>query len=144
MDSSKGLKRCRAKVKGVNNPASTAQWSTNRFAKQKLNPLAHNWLTVYTQIHTLSIATGMVCLGLWKCLSTKEILQLGFEPWQSLELLQTDRQRIPDRGSEEFERALTNRFQILRFGIFKSFSLERRRVREVWHVQNGVSNCRDV
>ena len=81
----------------------------------------------------------MICLGLWTCLSTKENLQLGFEPWRSWELLQTDRQRIPDRRSEEFERALTNRLQKLRFVIFQSFSLDGRRVREVWHVQNGVT-----
>ena len=55
-----------------------------------------------------------VYLGFWreKSLSKDESLKLDFEPRQSEEILQPDRQRIPDRWSNEAEGVLTERFQL--------------------------------
>ena len=46
------------------------------------------------------------------------------------EIPQAGRQRIPDSWGNEIERTIANRFEIA-FGIFKSFSFDNGRVREV-------------
>ena len=52
----------------------------------------------------------MVYVGLWKRLSKEESLEPGLKLRQSGEISQTGRQRIPDRLSDEIERALTREF----------------------------------
>lgn len=101
-------------------------------------------LTRHTQVdkhrRTNHIFTGMVSISLWIGLSKHERLELGFvELWQSGQMTQTSTQRIPDRGGNETERALTRRFK-LRLGTFKSLSLEGGRVRAVWYVKGEAQS----
>ena len=83
------------------------------FAEQKLSALPHAvHAQIYMQVdvHTTYAHRNGLLIGLWKGLSTEECLELGTEI--KVEILQTGRQRIPDRGSDETEKALTIRFQI--------------------------------
>ena len=54
---------------------------------------------------------NMVRLDVWKGLLKKESFELSFELREGGEILQTGRQRIPDRWSDETEKTLANRFQ---------------------------------
>ena len=60
---------------------------------------------VHTHTHT------RVHLDLWKCLLKKESFELSFEVRDDGEILQTDRQQIPDSWNNETERTVTNRFE---------------------------------
>ena len=61
---------------------------------------------------TWCMLAGIISPGLYKGLSKQESLELGFEYRQTGEILQTGRQQIPDRLSDETERALAKMFQI--------------------------------
>ena len=70
-------------------------------------------------MYTQSTLTGVVYLGLWKGLSKQESLELGCELRQSGEISHTGRQIISDSWSNETERALTKRLQMI---FLKAFS----------------------
>ena len=62
--------------------------------------------------------SGMVHSGSCKSLTKQESLEVGCQLRQSGETLQTGRQQVPDRQSDDkIERVLTKRFQI----IFRNF-----------------------
>ena len=83
----------------------------------------------------------MVCLDLWKCLLKKESFELGFEVRRGGEIWQAYRQRISDSSGNQTERTVDSRFDIA-FRIFKSFSFDDGRVREVWYVQRETENSK--
>ena len=51
----------------------------------------------------------MVRLDLWKCLSKRESVELGFEVREGGEIPQAGRQRIPDSWGDKTERTVANR-----------------------------------
>ena len=77
---------------------------------------------------------GIVYLGLSKVLSKEESLELDSELRMSVDILQLLTNATTDRAMKLKERSPTD-FRLC-FEIFKSFSLEDRRVREVWYVQS--------
>ena len=62
----------------------------------------------------------MVRLDLWKCLSKRESVELGFEVREGGEIPQAGRQRIPDSWGDKTERTVATRFEIA-FRDFQKF-----------------------